>query len=37
MGLGIVVASCSVVLYYVPPATLAAVPEPAATAGKLPR
>lgn len=37
MGLGIVVASCSVVLYYVPPATLAAVPEPVAPAGKLPR
>ncbi|PSC76361.1 CMP-sialic acid transporter 1 isoform X1 [Micractinium conductrix] len=40
MALGIVVASCSVVLYYVPPAALAAVPEAAplekAPSGKLP-
>lgn len=36
MGLGIVVASCSVVLYYVPPAALAAVPEEVPLS-KLPR
>lgn len=34
MGLGIVVASSSVVLYYVPPATLGALPD---TPAKLPR
>ena len=39
MALGITVASCSVVLYYVPPTTLAAAGQeaPAAPLGKLPK
>ncbi|EFN59537.1 hypothetical protein CHLNCDRAFT_19140 [Chlorella variabilis] len=37
MALGIVVASCSVVLYYVPPTQLGAVPKAAEAASKLPK